>query len=158
MKAIASILLSGVCVLSLGGVVFGFSSLYPVLYRELVFVDSCGSTTKDQCSGQTTKCCDNQVFLASEHFPPSCGVRFRSPLHERLGALQRPTSRYHIGGYNSVMPISTWRRCSITRCSPPRPSLLRIAAWSFVRAGQTTLLTTAAQSLMRLVYFLENSS
>ena len=65
LREFASIVLSGGCVFALGGVVFGFSSLYPLLYREGVFVDDCASVDQCQVSAhqyETTKCCNDQLL------------------------------------------------------------------------------------------------
>ena len=48
--------LSGLAVFMAGGVVFGFSSLYPVLYSEGVYEDVCGN---DDCK-RTESCCAAQ--------------------------------------------------------------------------------------------------
>ena len=64
LREFASIVLSGGCVFALGGVVFGFSSIYPLLYREGVFVDDCASPGECAASGHydTTKCCNGQLL------------------------------------------------------------------------------------------------
>ena len=55
--------LSSLCVLMMGGLVFGFSSIFPVLYTERVFVESCGEEAARACRAEgatTSKCCNRQ--------------------------------------------------------------------------------------------------
>jgi hypothetical protein len=52
------VLAPSLCILMMGGLVFGFSSLYPVLYDLGVFQDACGAHA--QCEDTTRQCCDAQ--------------------------------------------------------------------------------------------------
>ena len=61
MRAAASIGISSATVFALGGIVFGFSSLFPTLYYEGALVDVCGASAA-QCTSQTTKCCNAQMM------------------------------------------------------------------------------------------------
>ena len=55
--------LAALSLLTIGGVVFGISALYPVLYRERVWADSCTSAEVQHCPGETTtQCCDAQLL------------------------------------------------------------------------------------------------
>lgn len=56
MIELASMFVAGAAVFALGGVVFGFSSLYPLLYHEGVLVDVCGDAASG-CEKSTTKVC-----------------------------------------------------------------------------------------------------
>lgn len=58
----ASVVASGLSVLIMGGVVFGFSSFYPVLYREHVFRNKCSADAK--CSHSDGCCSEQRVWLS----------------------------------------------------------------------------------------------
>lgn len=49
LKECVAVVLSGLCVLMMGGLVFGISSLYPVLYREGVYEDQCSVEERSDC-------------------------------------------------------------------------------------------------------------
>ncbi|KAL1499020.1 hypothetical protein AB1Y20_013536 [Prymnesium parvum] len=59
-----SVILASCGTFSMGGVVFGISSLYPMLYQQGFSRASCASATPATCPvGMRTKCCEHQ-FLA----------------------------------------------------------------------------------------------
>jgi MFS family permease len=55
--------LAAASVFTMGGVVFGFSSLYPVLYSEGALIDVCEADAAAACleTAATTKCCNRQL-------------------------------------------------------------------------------------------------
>ena len=60
---ILAVVLTGLVCFTSSGLIFGLSSLYPVLYDKGVFTSSCG-TNSSICStseGHGTKCCDAQL-------------------------------------------------------------------------------------------------
>ena len=62
----------------MGGDVFGFASLYPVLYNEGVFADMCASDDEGECEPSRSSCCPAQqlryTLLSSVAFFASDGV------------------------------------------------------------------------------------
>ena len=59
-----SVILASCSTFAMGGVVFGISSLYPMLYTQGFYRSSCPAVTEATCPvGQSTSCCDKQ-FLA----------------------------------------------------------------------------------------------
>eukprot|EP00965_Chrysotila_dentata_P193490 6175810-Pleurochrysis_carterae.AAC.3 len=64
-----AVLACSVNIFWMGGEVFGFSSLFPVLYRELVLLDTCNDSAVDQCvtamehdSNLGKSCCSSQLL------------------------------------------------------------------------------------------------
>ena len=51
-KALLSVLTSGLCVFLMGGIVFGVASLYPVLFDQRVLVSACGEERAAQCAAE----------------------------------------------------------------------------------------------------------
>jgi len=76
---------SSVCILTMGGLVFGFSSLYPVLYDLGVFRDACGSSCDND--DPTRQCCDAQVRPAHPHILPSSRLPHTTALLLKLAPL-----------------------------------------------------------------------
>ena len=56
--------LACISVFMTGGVIFGMSALYPVLYAEGVLVDSCTAAQQAACAAErsSSKCCDEQML------------------------------------------------------------------------------------------------
>ena len=52
------------CVFFVGGLPYGISALFPVLFSEGVFVEQCGAERAEQCQFDASpkKCCDTQVL------------------------------------------------------------------------------------------------
>jgi len=58
------ICLVGLSTFAMGGLVFGFSSLYPVLYRENVFANTCNKDD-DSCGIDESCCASQRLWLAA---------------------------------------------------------------------------------------------
>ena len=61
-----SVAAAGISVFTMGGLCFGFDSIYPVLYSSGAFVDYCPAEQAAICSARTDEqrwlsCCDSQV-------------------------------------------------------------------------------------------------
>eukprot|EP00962_Isochrysis_galbana_P053044 scaffold24507_cov106-Isochrysis_galbana.AAC.3 len=61
-----SVVMSGVAVFTMGGLCFGFDSIYPILYSGGAFLDYCPAEQAEQCAARPietrqTKCCDDQL-------------------------------------------------------------------------------------------------
>jgi MFS family permease len=88
-------LLTGLCVFSSSGLIFGFSSILPILYREEVFARSCdhhgyGSGNCSTISATGNKCCDAQLaaFTAMStvgFFMADASMIFYGELLDRAG-------------------------------------------------------------------------
>lgn len=83
-----------------GGICFGMSALYPVLYAEGVLVEQCGATLARKCSASFahTKCCDAQMLaytlLTSVALTPSDAfVAIYGEVVDRIG----PRKVYLVG-------------------------------------------------------------
>ena len=59
--------LASASVFAAGGLPYGLSALYPVLYSENVLVGRCGSNMAMQCAKSSLpyKCCDEQMLALS---------------------------------------------------------------------------------------------
>eukprot|EP00965_Chrysotila_dentata_P252955 6210972-Pleurochrysis_carterae.AAC.8 len=60
------LLLGSASIFCMGGIIFGVASLFPILYKEQIFVETCGERLAKQCALRgdnvtaTTKCCNDQ--------------------------------------------------------------------------------------------------
>ena len=94
-KGLCATVLTAVCVFSSAGLIFGFSSLYPVLYREEVFARFCdhsgyGSGNCSSISSSGAKCCDAQMaaFTAMStvaFFTADASMAIYGELNDRIG-------------------------------------------------------------------------
>ena len=66
-RTYAAVVLACVCTFLMGGVVFGLSSLYPLLYRQNYLEGLCaGEVEEGQCAERSlTKCCTSQLVRLS---------------------------------------------------------------------------------------------
>ena len=62
---VAVIGLACFCTFGMGGVVFGISSLYPVLYAQGYWRAICDEAAASVCTGHSTKCCEAQLVRYS---------------------------------------------------------------------------------------------
>jgi hypothetical protein len=62
---VAVIGLACFCTFGMGGVVFGISSLYPVLYAQGYWRAICNEAAASVCTGHSTKCCEAQLVRYS---------------------------------------------------------------------------------------------
>ena len=62
---VAVIGLACFCTFGMGGVVFGISSLYPVLYAQGYWRAICDEAAASLCTGHSTKCCEAQLVRYS---------------------------------------------------------------------------------------------
>ena len=67
MRDVLRVVLAALSVFSMGGVVFGLSSLYPLLYRQNYLEDLCVDEIEPgQCAERSlTKCCTSQLVRLS---------------------------------------------------------------------------------------------
>jgi hypothetical protein len=64
-KMWTSVILASCCTFAMGGVVFGMSSLFPMLYAQGFYRSTCGANAKTCPAGMSTKCCDHQFVRFS---------------------------------------------------------------------------------------------
>lgn len=99
-----ALVLAGLSVLLMGGVVFGLSSLYPVLYAEGVYVARCEGA-KEDCPLDRA-CCAAQreavVFLSSAAlFAADAVMVVYGEVHDRVG----PVACFSIGSLLSLLSL-----------------------------------------------------
>ena len=130
-RACGLVTLSSLCVLMMSGLVFGFSSIFPVLYTQRVFVDSCGEDAARECRDEgvtTSKCCDRQFeqysLMSSAALFAADGVFVfcarRPPARPRTGPRTgpRPTTTARAGAQTA----RRWTGWARGRASSPAPS------------------------------------
>lgn len=63
-KGVKAVVLACLCTFSMGGAVFGISSLFPLLYEQGFWRSLCGEAA-GQCVGSSQKCCESQLVRYS---------------------------------------------------------------------------------------------
>ena len=103
---VAVIGLACFCTFGMGGVVFGISSLYPVLYAQGYWRTVCDEAAASACVGESTKCCEAQLvrysLVASR--AQTHGRRVAQPggataRHARIGCACPPPARLRPGAH-----------------------------------------------------------
>ena len=114
---VAVIGLACFCTFGMGGVVFGISSLYPVLYAQGYWRTVCDEAAASACVGESTKCCEAQLvrysLVASR--AQTHGRRVAQPggataRHARIGCACPPPARLLPASGLGRMAWGAWRR------------------------------------------------